>query len=253
MPLVLFEREDGMLRVSLNRVSALNAVNRALLLELKQGLEEHAQEKGLNSLLLFGRGGCFASGADIRELASFDEPGIRNFHHLRESTFALLESFALPTIALVQRYALGTGLELALCCDFRIAAADARFGVPSAKLGIVESYEYFSRVVRAVGPAWAKRMMYTGEQVDAETAWKIGLAEEISPPDEIFERAQAMVSRIQGNSLASIQGTKKVIGEYLEDPQLLKIQDRARPMVNSIISDDFREGANAFLEKRRKN
>ncbi len=253
MALVLFQKEGGSLRVSLNRISALNAVNSALLMELERGLEEHAQDQSLKSLLLFGQGGCFAAGADIRELASLDEPGIRNFHHLREKAFSLLETYPVPTIALIQKYALGTGLELALCCDWRIAATDARFGVPSAKLGLVESYEYFFRLVRAVGPAWAKKMVYTGDQVDAQTAWNIGLAEEISAPEKIFECAQAFVSRMHRNFPTSIRETKKVIAECLEEPNLHDIKDRALPMVHSMKSDEFREGTKAFLEKRGKN
>jgi enoyl-CoA hydratase/carnithine racemase len=93
MALVLFERKEDTLRVSLNRTSALNAINSAVLQELEQGLKQHEFNPAVKSLILFGQGGCFASGADIRELSSLDEEGIRRFHELRERAFALLENF----------------------------------------------------------------------------------------------------------------------------------------------------------------
>jgi enoyl-CoA hydratase/carnithine racemase len=252
MALVLFERKEDTLRVSLNRTSALNAINSAVLQELEQGLKQYESDPAVQALLLFGQGGCFASGADIKELASLDEEGIRKFLQLRERTLSLLENFSLPTVAIIEKYALGTGLELALCCDFRIAAIGAKLGVPSAKLGIVESYEYFTRLVRSVGPSWARKMVFTGDQVDAETAFQIGLVEELSPPESIFGRAEAMLSRILGNSAASIKQTKRVIADCAQDPNLFLVKDPALPMVESTKSPDFKKATRAFLEKKGK-
>lgn len=251
--MVLFKKKDETLWVSLNRPAALNAINGSLLNELERGLREYQKDQTVRSLILFGEGGCFASGADIGELNSLDEAGVRNFHALRERTFALLEGFHSPTIAAIEKYALGTGLELALCCDLRIASMDAKFGVPSAKLGLVESYEYFARLIRAVGPSWAKKMVFTAEQVDAETALRIGLVEELSPADQIFKVIESIILRSQKNSLASIRETKKVIAEFMQDPNLARIKDPALPMVLSTRSQDFKAATQAFLEKRKKN
>ena len=253
MALVLFEKKEGILRVTLNRTSALNAINSALLQELKQGLKEYEKDETVRSLVLSGQGGCFASGADIGELAGLDEEGIRRFHRLRETTFALLGNFPCPTIAVIEKYALGTGLELALCCDFRIASTDAKLGVPSAKLGLVESYEYFARLLRAVGLSWAKKMVFTGTPVDAETAWKIGLVEETSPPDKIFGCVDSFLLQMAKNSIASIRKTKKVMADCLKDPDLSHIADPASPLVSSAKSEDFREATRSFLEKRKSD
>ena len=253
MPLVLFEKEGDLLKVSLNRASALNAISRAVLEEMEQGLRRYGEDETVQSLILYGQGGCFAAGADIKELASLDEGGMREFHRLRERTFLFLENFPSPTIAVIERYALGTGLELALCCDLRIAAADARLGVPSAKLGLVESYEYFARLVRAVGPAWAKKMVFTGDPVDAETAWKIGLVEETCPAEKIFERVKDLWGRIRKNSVSSMKQTKRVIADCTRDPNLSQVSDPALPMVESTKSDDFKEATRAFIEKLRKD
>jgi enoyl-CoA hydratase len=252
MALVLFEKRENFLRVSLNRAAALNAINSALLQDLEQGLRKHGADQTVRSLILFGQEGCFASGADIKELSRLDEQGIRRFHELRERTFALLENLPFPTLAVVQKYALGTGLELALCCDMRMAATDARLGVPSARLGLVESYEYFTRLVRAVGPSRAKKMVFTGEQVDAETACKIGLVEEVSPPDRVLEQAETLLARILKNSFFSIGQTKKVIAQCLRDPNLLQVSDPALPLVESMKGEDFKRATRDFLEKREK-
>jgi enoyl-CoA hydratase len=252
MALVLFQKDGRILRVSLNRTQALNAINSAVLQDLETGLKDHETDPDIRFLVLFGQGGCFASGADIRELSSLSEEGIRNFHRLREKTFALLENFPCPTLAVIQRYALGTGLELALCCDLRVASADARLGVPSARLGLVESYEYFTRVVRAVGPAWTKRMVFTGDQLDADTALRVGLVEEVSPPEQIFERTEDLLSKILKNSFSSIRQTKRVIADCARDPNLLLISDPALPLVDSTQTFDFKEASRAFLEKREK-
>jgi len=250
--LVLFEKDADILRVSLNRASALNAINSALLQELERGLKEYREEEGLKAVAVFGQGGCFAAGADIQELASLDEEGIRRFHQLRERTFLLLEEFPSPTLAVIEKYALGTGLELALCCDFRIAGMEAKLGVPSARLGLVESYEYFARLVRTVGPSWAKKMVFTGEPVDAQTAWKIGLVEETSPADQLGAGVDSLLSRIRNHSPSSIRQTKKVIAACLQDPNLLQVRDKALPMVESMKTQDFREATRAFLQNRGK-
>jgi enoyl-CoA hydratase len=253
MALVSFEKKEDMLRVSLNRASALNAINSAMIRELEQGLKEHEFDPALRALILFGQGECFASGADIGELSGLDEKGVREFHELRERTFDLLEKYPCPTIAVIQKYALGTGLELALCCDFRVAETGARLGVPSAKLGLVESYEYFTRLVRAVGPSWAKKMVFTGDPVDAETACRIGLIEELSPPERIFEQVEVLLGKIRENSSLSIRQTKRVIADCAQDPNLFLVSDPAFPMVDSARSEDFKTATRAFLEKRKKS
>lgn len=251
MSTVLFKRDNNILRVSLNRISVLNALNSDVLKELESGIKEYITDRNIKALMLFGQGGCFASGADIKELAGFDEEGIRRFHDLRERTFSLIENFPSPTLAVIEKYALGTGLELALCCDFRVAAEDAKLGLPSAKLGIVESYEYITRLVRAVGPFQAKKIILTGERIDAGTAFAIGLVEEITSPDALFDRAESLLSNISNNSNNAMRQSKKAVGVCMRDPNLFYVNDTALTMVESIKTRDFKEGTSAFLEKRK--
>ncbi|UCF93886.1 MAG: enoyl-CoA hydratase/isomerase family protein [Desulfobacterales bacterium] len=250
MSVVLFEWKDSILTVALNRISVRNAINTEVLKALEAGLRTYGANPDVKALKLCGRGGCFAAGADIKELAGLDEQGIRSFHGLRERTFALLENFPAPTLAMIEKYALGTGLELALCCDFRIAAEDTKLGVPSAKLGIVESYEYMARLVRAVGPCQAKKIIFTGERVDAQTALAIGLVEEITPTAALFQRTATLLSHICANSINALRESKKVIAVCTRDPHLGQVDDTAQPMVASIQTADFKEGTQAFIDKR---
>ena len=251
MPLIVFELDNRILNVALNRVSALNAVNSDLLKELEAGLKTYADNPNLAALKLYGQGGCFSAGADIKELAGLDEQGIRFFHDLRERTFARLEHFPAPTIAVIEKYALGTGLELALCCDFRIAAHTAKLGVPSAKLGIVESYEYMARLMRVVGPSQAKKIIFSGERIDGETALAVGLVEEIVPSDDLWSRTATLLERVSSNSIYSLRQSKKVLEECVRDPNLAEVKDTAEPMVKSIKTADFKEGVQSFLDKRQ--
>jgi enoyl-CoA hydratase/carnithine racemase len=251
MPPVLFEKEKNILKISLNRIPVLNAVNRAVLEELQHGLAEAAADPGITALMLFGQGACFSAGADIKELAQLDKEGLRQFHHLRETTFALLENYPGPTFAAIEGYALGTGLELALCCDFRIADENAHLGIPSAKLGIVESYEYLSRLVRAVGIFQAKKMIFTGERLPAATAFSIGLVEEVVPSDCLFERADALIEAVSKNAAGAISGSKVVVNRCGLDPYLQSIEDTALPMANSFTSVECRERLKAFLNRQK--
>lgn len=251
MTLVTSAKEAGILNVQLNRPEKLNACNTALLQSLQTVLAAHASDDQIKILMLSGCGGCFAAGADIKELSEMDDAGIRRFHRLREKTLALLEAFPAPTMAVIQRYALGTGLELALSCDFRIAGAEAQFGIPSARLGIVESYEYTTRLVRAVGAAQAKKMVFTGERLNAETAFAVGIIQEVVPAEMLLHRGQALADAVCANSGIAMRRSKAVIDTCRRDPNLEQVADTAQPMADALQTADFKEGTRAFLEKRR--
>lgn len=249
MPSVIFEKRKNILKVSLNRIPVLNAVNRTVLEELKQGLVEAAADPDISALMVFGQGGCFSAGADIKELAQLDQAGLRRFHRLREKTFAILEDFPGPTFAAIERYALGTGLELALCCDFRIADEHARLGIPSAKLGIVESYEYVGRLVRAVGTFQAKKMIFTGERLEARAAHGIGLVEEVIPAGRLFERADALFDALSKNAPGAIRDSKVIVNRCGRDPYLETVEDPAQLMANSFTSAECQARLAAFVNK----
>lgn len=250
MSCVRFEQVDQILRVGLNRPRFLNAVNSNLLEELQKGLETYYADESIKVVMLYGEGHNFASGADIKELASFDESALRKFHDLRERTFYLLEKYPVPCLAVIEGYALGTGLELALSCDFRIASTEASFGLPSARLGIVESYHYLARLIRAVGPAQAKKIIFTGQRLTADQALRIGLIEETFSSQELFVQVQEIMDKIIVFSRNILYKSKRAIFECSRDPYLKTIEDPSKPMIDSIQGKEFKEGTKAFLDKK---
>jgi enoyl-CoA hydratase len=139
---------------------------------------------------------------------------------------------------------------LALCCDFKIAGQDARLGVPSARLAIVESYEYLTRLVRAVGIYQAKKIIFTGEKIDAQTAFTIGLVEEVVPTQQLFKRAALLVEAISNNSIDAMRQCKKAIQICGQDPNLLSVKDTALPMANSLDTVECKNRLKAFLKKK---
>lgn len=253
MPTVVFEQNEGLLKVALNRPAGRNAVNTTLLKALREGLKRYFGNDNIKALMLYGQGGTFSAGADIGELSLLDEDGIRTFHHLRESTFRLLEQFPVPTMAVISGHALGTGLELSLCCDFRLTHSDARLGIPAARLGIVESYRYMTRLVQTVGPSRSRWMVYTGKTVAGHEAQKIGLVEEVSPDNDVMVHAEHLWRGMAVNSRYALIRSKIVINDCLRDPFLMMVDDTAMPLVASLATDECRSALASFKNRSKRS
>jgi enoyl-CoA hydratase/carnithine racemase len=193
----------------------------------------------------------FSAGADISEFATLrNGPDGARFYsaavHAGERAIATLP---LPTIACVTGFCIGGGCEMALACDLRIAADDATFGITPAKLGIVYNFTSTKQLVQAVGPAWAKQILFTGDLLDAATALRIGLVNEIHPPDSLHDRVTELATRIASRAQVSVHGAKQIInridtGQTDEDDDVRAIYDTA------VLSADYTEGVAAFLAKR---
>ena len=251
MSLVTWERHGDAVTLGLDRPEKKNAVNEQLLEELRVLCEQVEKDRGIRVVLLRGEGGCFCAGADLARLGASDEASLRRFHDLREEVFSRIETFPCPTLAVIEGYALGTGLELALCADFRVASQRAFLGVPSSRLGIVESYHYLARLVRSVGLARANYLVLTGERVAAEEAHRVGLVEVVAAQEDLDERVAMLVGTLAGNAAASMGRSKQVLRECAADPWLRSVVDPALPMVESIGRSEMHEGTRAFLEKRK--
>lgn len=252
MSLVIWEQQGYRGSIILNRPDRLNAINNELLADLDTAISAAEQAEGLRIVMVKGKGRCFAAGADIAQLAAQKgREGIRFFHRKRENLLARLEALPCPTLAVIQGYALGSGLELALACDLRLAADTARVGVPSARLGIVESYEYIGRLVRAVGVSRAKEMLFTGRRVPAAEACQMGLLTHVVAAAELEDEALRLAKLIENNSPVSVQGSKQVVNRCAADPNLVRVEDTAEPFYLSVETKDFQEGTSAFREKRK--
>lgn len=193
----------------------------------------------------------FSAGADISEFATLraDPAGARRYSaavHAGERSIATLGK---PTIAAVTGVCVGGGCELALACDLRVAADDARFGITPAKLGIVYNATSTKRLVEAVGPAWARQILFTGELVDAATALRIGLVNELHPAAGVLDRAMTLATTMASRAQVSVRGAKTIIGRitdghFDEDESVHALYEA------SVTSGDYTEGVRAFLDKR---
>lgn len=250
MGLVLHHLDDGVLTLALNRPEKKNAVNVPLLEELDAALDQHETDPEARVLVVRGCGSCFCAGADIRAINRFGPEQMRAFHDLRERVLSRIEAFPGPTMAVVEGFALGTGLELALSTDFRLAAADALFGIPSSRLGVTESYLYTARLVRSAGLARTQFLILTGERIGAAEAREIGLVERVFPPDDLAEQANEVARTLASNAPNAMARAKHIVRHCWEDPRLERIDDPARPFVESAGGQELREGTGAFLDKR---
>nr|CEL19204.1 Enoyl-CoA hydratase [Kibdelosporangium sp. MJ126-NF4]CTQ94996.1 Enoyl-CoA hydratase (EC 4.2.1.17) [Kibdelosporangium sp. MJ126-NF4] len=201
-------------------------------------------------VLLVQGGEHFSAGADIAEFQTLRSgaDGAARYGETVHAAERAIAEFPQPTIAVINGFCIGGGCEIALACDLRIAADNARFGITPAKLGIVYNFTSTKQLVDAVGKAWAKQILFSGEIIDAATALRIGLVNELHPTDDLEARAKDLADTIAGRAQVSVRGSKKIINRIAdaehEDDSVRALYDEA------VHSADYAEGVRAFLEKR---
>ncbi len=193
----------------------------------------------------------FSAGADISEFATLRNgpAGARRYGAAVHAGERAIATLPLPTIAAITGFCIGGGCEIALACDIRMAADDARFGITPAKLGIVYNATSTRQLVAAVGPAWAKRILFGADLIDAATALRIGLVNEIHPATRLADRAEELAGRIASRAPVSVRGAKQIINRITaglpdEDDDIRALYDEA------VLSAEYAEGVAAFLAKR---
>lgn len=205
-----------------------------------------AEDAGARALIFTGIGGrAFISGAD---LSGFEGPRPTGSDFVDRQK--VLAACPIPTIAAIRGYCLGGGLMTALNCDFRLASTDSSFGVPAAKLGISYGSEGLASLVDAIGPARTRRLLYVGDRIDAETALAWGLVEHLHAPEALWPATMAMARTIADNAPLSVRATKETVADLLKDPAERDAARIAEIGLSCRNSRDFREGRDAFREKR---
>jgi len=248
---VLFERRGRVAWVTFNRPEARNAMTFEMYDRLVSICDEVEADPEIRVLVLTGAGDkAFVAGTDISQFRAFNEPQDAIDYEARiEGALARLEAVQRPTIAAVRGYAVGGGAQIALTCDLRVCTPDAKFGVPIARtLGNALSMNGYARLVDLVGPARAKAIIFTADMVTAEQAQAIGLVNEIVEPEEFQERVSALAEKIAGHAPITLQVTKESVRRVLHSRRPPRDTDL---IVKAYMSDDFKEGVNAFLEKRK--
>ncbi len=247
---ILLDKQDGVGTITLNRPEALNALNGLLLSELGSALLALDSDDDIGAVIVTGSEKAFAAGADIKEMSE------QNFADvLKENKFAEInEVFAKvrkPVIAAVSGYALGGGCEIAMACDFIIAAENAKFGQPEIKLGVIPGIGGSQRLTRLVGKSKAMDMMLTGRMMDAEEAERAGLISRIVPTEDLQENVFEVASSIAELSAPSVSLAKEVTNRALETTLQEGLLFERRVFHPLFSTEDQKEGMNAFIEKRQ--
>lgn len=251
---IQLEVDGGISLVTINRLKQLNALNTEVLKELEQAFDAISQDKNIAVVIVTGAGEkSFVAGADIAEMHKKNAQEGTDFSEFGNSVMSKLANLPQPSIAAVNGYALGGGNELALACDIRIAAENAKFGQPEVGLGIIPGFGGTQRLARLVGPAKAKELIFTGQTISAEEAYTIGLVNKVVEKGQALEAAEEMARAIMKNAPLAIEASKKAIDLGLEGSleQGIKIEESLFGQLFD--TTDQKEGMEAFIEKRQAN
>jgi enoyl-CoA hydratase/carnithine racemase len=253
----LIRSDPGRLwRITLSRSGARNAVSEAMLGELAAALGDAAADPAGRVVLLGGEGDHFCAGADLGEIGeAAAADGFAYGRALEEVLWAVAEH-PLPVVAAVRGAALGAGCQLVTACDLAVAAADARIGIPSARLGILMTYESIERLVLAVGPRRAADLLFTGREVSGEEAATWGLVAESVAPGRVAERAEEVAEAIASAAPLSVRGSKRGIRAVLRklsidrETEGYRVTEFDMMAADALASEDLREGLRARRDRR---
>jgi enoyl-CoA hydratase len=250
---LLYERRGAVALLTFNRPQARNALTWAMYEGLYDCCEHVAQDDKVRVLILTGAGDkAFVSGTDISQFKSFSTPEDALQYERNNNKYAgRLETLTKPTIAMLRGAVAGGGAAFAMCCDMRIATPDVRFGVPIARtLGNTLSTQNYNRLVALVGPARAKELIFTARLVGAEEGKALGIFNEIVEPERLEARTFELADLIAAHAPLTIRAGKMTIQRIVDKARLEEADDL---LLMCYMSEDFREGVSAFLEKRKPN
>lgn len=245
------EEKDMIAVVTINNPKTLNALNSATLTELNECFAKIEKRKDIRVVILTGSGQkAFVAGADISEMVNATAAEGRTMSLLAKEAFGRLEKMPQVTIAAVNGYALGGGCEIAMSCDIRIASDNAVFGQPECGLGILPGFGGTQRLARLVGAGRAKELIFTCDRIDANEAYRIGLANKVVKQDELMNTCFAMANRILSKGSYAISLAKMCIDDGLDGDLSSGLDMEATNFGLAFSTHDKKEGMTAFLEKR---
>ncbi len=248
--MVRYKEENGVGLITIDR-PPVNALSRELLEELAGVISQIEERDDFLVLIITGAGEkAFVGGADIGEFPSLDSKSGKEMCQYGQGIFKRLEELPIPVIAAINGFALGGGCELALACDLRVAAEEAALGQPEVKLGIIPGYGGTQRLPRLISVGKARELIYTGDMISAREAEKIGLVESVVAADELLDECRQLASKILKQGPLAIASAKKAINEGLQLSLEEGLELEARLFGEICKSEDMKEGARAFLEKR---
>lgn len=248
------EYKDNIARITITRPKALNAINSAVMEGLNAFYSEGWQAyEGLYGVILSGEGGkAFAAGADIKEFTALSlEQTIEKSKYGHE-TYHLIEGFHVPTIAVIDGFALGGGCELAMACQMRIATPTSKFGQPEVNLGLLPGYGGTQRLVQLIGKARAFEYLLTANMMDADLAERLGLVNYVLEREEAFAKAEKLLNKIGSKGPNAVAACIQAVNRGVEDSKA-GYTFEAEMFGQTMVSAEAKEGVDAFINKRKPN
>jgi enoyl-CoA hydratase len=248
---LLFKKEEGVALITINRPKVMNALNSQGIKEIRTAIESVRDDNEVSAGIITGAGEkAFVAGADITEFESLTPLGIYEYVKTNLALYDLMESIGKPLIAAVNGLALGGGTELALACTFRIASEKAKFGLPEISLGVLPGAGGIQRMVRLVGKSNALWALLTGEMIDAQEAFRIGLVNRVVPPDKLMDTCFKLAKTIQKKGPVAVKLALESV-KLGSNIDLSTANAMDAGLVGLLFStEDKQEGIKAFMEKR---
>jgi enoyl-CoA hydratase len=248
---LIYEKKEAIAYVTLNRPKVLNALNQRTWEDLRKAFEDAGEDRSVRGVILTGAGDkAFIAGADISELAHVTAVEAESSSRFGQTVLNLIENLGKPVIAAVNGFALGGGCETAMACTIRVAAQNAKFGQPEVALGLLPGGGGTQRLPRLVGRGRALQLILSGEMIDAQEAYRIGLVNEVVPAGELIPRAEAILNKIFRNAPIAVRYSLEAVNKGLETSQAEGLSLEASFFGLCAGTEDKTEGTQAFLQKR---
>jgi enoyl-CoA hydratase len=249
---IIYEKEEGIATIKLNRPQVLNAMNKQLWLDFQVALEDVKNDPVIKVLIITGEGRAFSTGADLKDSKDRSIEDYRDYLVELQETSRTIIRFEKPIIAAINGYALGSGYELALACDIRLAAKEAKIGSPEARVTSSVTGGAMRLVQDLIGPGKAKELLFTSEYIDGKEAERIGLVNKAVPSDQLMEKTKEMAKKIAENSAFSIKMIKKGLNMARGEVSLEALMDYEIEACLACVFTKEREDSLKEFEERKK-
>jgi enoyl-CoA hydratase len=250
---IIYEKQEGIATIKLNRPQVLNAMNKQLWIDFQEALEDVKDDPEIKVLIITGEGRAFSTGADLKDSKDRTPEQYRDYLVELQETSRKIIRFEKPTIAAINGYALGSGYELALACDIRIAAQEAKIGSPEARVTSSITGGAFRLVQDLIGPGKAKELLFTAEYIDGKEAERIGLVNKAVPLEKLMDTAREMAGKIAENSSFSIKMIKQGLNMARGEVSLEALMDfEIEACLACVFTKERQESLQRFQERERK-
>ena len=247
---LIVEQKEKIGYIKFNRPEVLNAINVETILEIEKVMHEFNDNKDILVIIITGEGKAFVAGSDISKLTQMDSLKAREYSQIGQRVLSFIENVEKPVIAAVNGFALGSGCEIAMACDIRIASEKAKFGQPEVKLGIIPGHTGSQRLPRLVGVGKAKELIFTGDVIDAAEALRVGLVDHVYPKDQLMTEAGKLAEEIAKLNPSIVQGAKRAANLTLSTPLDVGLRMETDICLGAGSGAGFGEEAKRFLEKK---